>query len=87
MFQADETALYLATEGGHEECVRVLLQAGCNPNIVTLVELPLHPPPITQSIKVIHFFLLLNGDRCYMMAFPTKLLTLLTTSMSHPLSQ
>ena len=54
VFQAEETALYLATERGHGECVRVLLQADCNPNIVTLVELPLHPPS-TQSGKVIHF--------------------------------
>lgn len=41
--QAGETALYLAAQWGHEECVQALLEAGCDVNIVTAVsQLLLH---------------------------------------------
>uniref|UniRef100_A0A672GS47 Ankyrin repeat and death domain containing 1B n=1 Tax=Salarias fasciatus TaxID=181472 RepID=A0A672GS47_SALFA len=33
-----ETALYQAADHGHEECVRALLEAGCNPDIVTVLD-------------------------------------------------
>ena len=38
-WQAGETALYLAAGAGHEDCVQALLEAGCDPNIVTMVGL------------------------------------------------
>lgn len=31
------TALHLAAEGGHYECIRLLLEAGCNVNELTNV--------------------------------------------------
>lgn len=35
--QAGETALYLAADGGHEECVSALLEERCDPNIISNV--------------------------------------------------
>lgn len=37
--QLGETALYLAADAAHEDCVQALLEAGCDPNIVTMVRL------------------------------------------------
>lgn len=42
--QAGKTALYLASEEGYYECVEVLLEAGCDVNIVTKV-----------SVNISHF--------------------------------
>ena len=34
--QAGETALSLAADSGHEDCVLALLEADCDPNITTV---------------------------------------------------
>lgn len=36
MWQDGETALYQAADNGQEECVLTLLEAGCDPNILTV---------------------------------------------------
>lgn len=36
-YQDGMTALHLAAEGGHYECIRLLLEAGCNVNELTNV--------------------------------------------------
>lgn len=36
-YQDGMTALHLAAEGGHYECIRLLLEAGCNVNELTHV--------------------------------------------------
>lgn len=38
MWQEGETALYQAAEHGEEECALLLLEAGCDPNILTKVQ-------------------------------------------------
>lgn len=37
VLQDGETALYQAADHGQEECAQVLLEAGCDPNILTVV--------------------------------------------------
>lgn len=37
VLQDGETALYQAADHGQEECTQVLLEAGCDPNILTVV--------------------------------------------------
>lgn len=37
VWQDGETALYQAVDNGQEECVLALLEAGCKPNILTMV--------------------------------------------------
>lgn len=39
MFQDGATALHLAAEGGHYDCVKLLLDTGCNINALTHVRL------------------------------------------------
>lgn len=36
VLQDGETALYQAADNGQEECVLTLLEAGCDPNILTV---------------------------------------------------
>jgi len=38
VLQDGETALYQAADNGQEECVLALLEAGCDPNILTMVQ-------------------------------------------------
>lgn len=38
VFQDGETALYQAADNGQDNCVQTLLEAECDPNIVTNVQ-------------------------------------------------
>lgn len=38
VLQDGETAVYQAADSGQEECVLTLLEAGCDPNILTTVQ-------------------------------------------------
>uniref|UniRef100_A0A8C5I4Q3 Death domain-containing protein n=1 Tax=Gouania willdenowi TaxID=441366 RepID=A0A8C5I4Q3_GOUWI len=56
-----ETALYQAAEGGEEECVLALLEAGCDPNILTKCNV-LHPVSKRGDTFLLQLFLKHNAN-------------------------